>query len=131
MLYLFFKLLVHLILLLFYRSVLGSSVLDHLCYYGVNLKAETWNSCRIVAAPAPHLLKYTTTDNAGNIILSKDPTSAVHISEAATSNGVNVLWDFCLVRLNVVYFAPVSYVTRESEDGGWRSAYEPMCKFYA
>ncbi|XP_057538951.1 lipase-like [Amaranthus tricolor] len=71
------------------RSVLGSSVLDHLCYYGVNLKAETWNSCRIVAAP--HLLKYTTTDNAGNIILSKDPTSAVHINEAATSNGVNVL----------------------------------------
>lgn len=56
------------------RSVMGSSVADHLVYFGVNLQAETWGSCRIVA-DSHRLAEYKTTDNAGNIILSKDPSS--------------------------------------------------------
>ncbi|KAL9240869.1 hypothetical protein vseg_015041 [Gypsophila vaccaria] len=57
------------------RSVLGSSVSDHLVYFGVNLKAESWNSCQIVTSP--RLEKYKSTDNAGNLILSKEPASSV------------------------------------------------------
>lgn len=56
------------------RSVMGNSILDHLNYYNVNLKAESWDSCRIVRAPS--LAKYGTTDHAGNIILSKNPVSS-------------------------------------------------------
>ncbi|XP_010666399.2 probable feruloyl esterase A isoform X2 [Beta vulgaris subsp. vulgaris] len=70
------------------RSVMGSSVLDHLVYYGVNLQAETWNSCRIVSGP--HLVRFTTTDHAGNIILSKDPGCTVHSRGAVLGETANV-----------------------------------------
>ncbi|XP_021728782.1 lipase-like isoform X1 [Chenopodium quinoa] len=71
------------------RSVMGNSVLDHLVYYGVNLAAETWNSCRIVSGP--HLLKYATTDHAGNIILSKHTGSTVYLRDGLSGNGATVL----------------------------------------
>ncbi|XP_074307139.1 lipase-like [Silene latifolia] len=57
------------------RSVLGNSVLDHLVYYGINLQAESWNSCKIVTGP--RLSNYISTDNAGNLRLSKDLSSSV------------------------------------------------------
>uniref|UniRef100_A0A7C8YPZ0 Triacylglycerol lipase n=2 Tax=Opuntia streptacantha TaxID=393608 RepID=A0A7C8YPZ0_OPUST len=56
------------------RSVMGNSIADHLVYFGVNLQAETWGSCRIVA-DSHRLAKYKTTDDAGNIVLSKDLSS--------------------------------------------------------
>ncbi|KAL8142812.1 hypothetical protein V2J09_015844 [Rumex salicifolius] len=56
------------------RSVMGNSIADHLCYFGVNLQAESWNSCKIVTDP--RLAKYSTIDNAGNIILKK-PSSSI------------------------------------------------------
>ncbi|GMH28432.1 hypothetical protein Nepgr_030275 [Nepenthes gracilis] len=56
------------------RSVMGKSISDHLVYYGVNLQAETWNSCRIVTDP--RLARYRTTDHAGNIILSRTHPAA-------------------------------------------------------
>lgn len=58
------------------RSVMGNSIADHLVYFGVNLQAESWNSCKIVTDP-PRLGQYTRTDNAGNIILSRYPGSSV------------------------------------------------------
>ncbi|XP_021867300.1 probable feruloyl esterase A isoform X2 [Spinacia oleracea] len=69
------------------RSVMGNSVLDHLVYYGVNLQAESWNSCRIVSGP--HLSRYTTADNTGNIILSKDPGSILHLVNAVSGDGAS------------------------------------------
>jgi len=53
---------------------MGNSIADHLVYFGVNLQAETWGSCRIVA-DSHRLAKYKTTDDAGNIVLSKDLSS--------------------------------------------------------
>ncbi|KAL9240867.1 hypothetical protein vseg_015039 [Gypsophila vaccaria] len=67
------------------RSVLGSSVADHLVYFGVNLQAETWNSCKIVTSP--RLAEYKSTDNAGNLILSKDPASSALKLDPQTTFG--------------------------------------------
>lgn len=52
----------------FFRSVTGTSVKDHLVYLGVNLKAETWGTCRIVMDYS--VLPYQM-DLAGNVVLSK------------------------------------------------------------
>ncbi|KAJ4776049.1 alpha/beta-Hydrolases superfamily protein [Rhynchospora pubera] len=51
------------------RSVSGNSVKDHLVYLGVNMKAETWGTCRIVMDYS--VLPYQM-DLAGNVVLSKD-----------------------------------------------------------
>jgi hypothetical protein len=53
----------------FSRSVTGNSVKDHLVYLGVNMKAETWGTCRIVMDYS--VLPYQM-DLAGNVVLSKD-----------------------------------------------------------
>lgn len=67
------------------RSVMGTSILDHLVYYDVNLKAESWNSCKIVRDP--RLAEYRTTDDAGNVILSKN-----HLKlNTESDGGVNVV----------------------------------------
>lgn len=57
------------------RSVTGNSVADHIVYYGVELHAETWGSCRIVMDA--HTLAYGKTDQSGNIVLSKSPASVL------------------------------------------------------
>lgn len=58
------------------RSVSGTSISDHLTYYGVELMGETWRSCRIVMNPA--LLEYSQKDEEGNfIILSRDPATTL------------------------------------------------------
>uniref|UniRef100_A0A7C9CJ83 Triacylglycerol lipase n=2 Tax=Opuntia streptacantha TaxID=393608 RepID=A0A7C9CJ83_OPUST len=71
------------------RSVMGNSILDHLIYYNVNLKAESWNSCRIVRDPS--LAKYGTTDDAGNIKLSKNPVSSALKLNTELDAAVNVV----------------------------------------
>lgn len=58
------------------RSVRGNSVSDHLQYFGVELQADTWGSCRIIMdnniVQGSSFIKFQT-DLAGNIVLSKDP----------------------------------------------------------
>ncbi|RZC55525.1 hypothetical protein C5167_014382 [Papaver somniferum] len=54
------------------RSVMGNSITDHLSYYGIQLQAETWGSCRIVNS---NLNNYGVKDLRGNIVLSRDPTT--------------------------------------------------------
>lgn len=53
------------------RSVRGTSIADHLNYYGVELMCKDWQSCRIVMEPP--LLEHRKTDIDGNIFLSRDP----------------------------------------------------------
>ncbi|XP_039136868.1 lipase-like isoform X2 [Dioscorea cayenensis subsp. rotundata] len=52
------------------RSVSGNSVSDHLTYYGIMLKADTWGSCKIIMSKT---MDEYQTDPAGNIILSRIP----------------------------------------------------------
>lgn len=67
------------------RSVSGRSILDHLAYYGVELMAETWNSCKIVNDP--RIEKYSTADSRGNLVLSKSPITSNIESRVATAAG--------------------------------------------
>ncbi|GAB4843569.1 hypothetical protein Ancab_013534 [Ancistrocladus abbreviatus] len=69
------------------RSVMGNSISDHLIYYGVNLQAETWNSCRIVTDP--RVARYRSTDQAGNIILSRNtPVLKINTESDRSTNSV-------------------------------------------
>lgn len=52
------------------RSVSGNSVSDHLAYFGIEMQADTWGTCRIVFHG--NMVKYQV-DLAGNIVLSKRP----------------------------------------------------------
>ncbi|XP_042447144.1 lipase ZK262.3-like isoform X2 [Zingiber officinale] len=54
------------------RSVSGNSIADHLNYYGIALKADSWGSCRIVMGTRAEV-QYNVDYN-GNIRLSRDPT---------------------------------------------------------
>lgn len=57
------------------RSVSGTSILDHLCYYGVDLKGNTEGSCKIIATP--HLVEIADVDLEGNLVFSKYPNFSV------------------------------------------------------
>ncbi|XP_073106549.1 probable feruloyl esterase A isoform X1 [Elaeis guineensis] len=60
------------------RSVSGSSISDHLLYYGVELQADTWGSCGIImdnGTVKDNSIVRFQTDLAGNIVLSKDPAA--------------------------------------------------------
>ncbi|TYJ17669.1 hypothetical protein E1A91_A09G068600v1 [Gossypium mustelinum] len=57
------------------RSVTGSSITDHLNYYGVDLTFIRWRSCRIVMDP--RVEEFGKTDDKGNIVLSRDPATLV------------------------------------------------------
>ncbi|XP_020103422.1 lipase-like isoform X2 [Ananas comosus] len=52
------------------RSVKGNSIADHLEYFGIDMQADNWGSCRIIMDYS--VLQYEM-DLSGNIILSKDP----------------------------------------------------------
>ncbi|XP_077218972.1 putative feruloyl esterase A isoform X2 [Tasmannia lanceolata] len=56
------------------RSVTGNSIADHLVYFGVELQAETWGSCRIVMDRS--MIKGNMDLN-GNFVLSRDPITSV------------------------------------------------------
>ncbi|KMZ72989.1 putative class 3 lipase [Zostera marina] len=54
------------------RSVSGNSLTDHLCYFGVDLEAETWRACNIVLnLDTPNLL----TDHNGNFVVYRSDIS--------------------------------------------------------
>lgn len=69
------------------RSVVGSSISDHLEYYGVKLGAPGPDACRIVMAT--HLAAYSTQDQAGNLILSRDPSSSVVKTKSEPGEQIN------------------------------------------
>ncbi|XP_057960136.1 lipase-like [Malania oleifera] len=69
------------------RSVAGNSISDHLVYYGVELEAETWGSCRIVMDPV--MAKYSRADLSGNFVLSKDPAAFILGVHAESDGGTN------------------------------------------
>nr|XP_018685202.1 PREDICTED: lipase isoform X1 [Musa acuminata subsp. malaccensis] len=58
------------------RSVYGRSIWDHLKYYGVELQADTWGSCRMLMDNS--VLQYYIEYN-GGIILSRDPSTPSHL----------------------------------------------------
>ncbi|KAF6136037.1 hypothetical protein GIB67_006929 [Kingdonia uniflora] len=57
------------------RSVTGNSISDHLTYFGVELQAETWRSCRIVMDRL--VVNYGVRDFGGNLVLSRDSTASL------------------------------------------------------
>jgi hypothetical protein len=50
------------------RSVMGTSITDHLSYFGVELGGETWRQCNIVMSH--EMESYSSKDSKGNIFLS-------------------------------------------------------------
>lgn len=54
------------------RSVYGTSLADHLEYYGVDLEADAWGSCKALvdASVSQYYLEYN-----GSIILWREPTT--------------------------------------------------------
>lgn len=61
-------------LLLFCRSVSVTSILDHLIYYGIDLRGRA-SFCGIVMDP--RVKEYGRTDVEGNFVLSRDPASPI------------------------------------------------------
>ncbi|XP_010241579.1 PREDICTED: feruloyl esterase A-like isoform X2 [Nelumbo nucifera] len=72
------------------RSVSGNSITDHLEYFGIELQAETWDSCRIVLDH--DMSSYSTTDLSGNIVLSRTPIASVlELNTQKRKGGISVL----------------------------------------
>ena len=51
----------------------GNSVVDHLVYYGVDMRADTPSSCKMFMDP--RVLAYSKRDSRGNLFLSRDPAA--------------------------------------------------------
>ena len=71
----------------FCRSVSGTSISDHLHYYGVDLMGKTWRSCGIVMDS--HVKKYSKADTKGNIVLSRDLVSPSLKLKTGTDGGID------------------------------------------
>ncbi|KAL9266423.1 Synaptotagmin-5-like protein [Drosera capensis] len=67
------------------RSVMGNSISDHLVYLSVNLQAETWTTCGIVTDY--QLADYRKTDEAGNFVLSRNPTFHLNLNTQQDGRG--------------------------------------------
>ncbi|ONK63442.1 uncharacterized protein A4U43_C07F15200 [Asparagus officinalis] len=65
------------------RSVSGNSILDHLTYYGIQLSADSWGSCRIVMDIK---IKQYHMDSVGNIIMSRDPSMPSFLKLVSQNN---------------------------------------------
>lgn len=71
------------------RSVTGTSISDHLVYYGVALMSGEPGTCRIVMDPP--VMDYGTTDLRGNFILSRNPaTPVIKLNTDSGTGGKNV-----------------------------------------
>ncbi|XP_023636478.1 lipase isoform X1 [Capsella rubella] len=66
------------------RSVMGSSISDHLTYFGVELMGETWRQCNIVMM-SHEMESYSRKDSKGNIFLSRTVPSTEIIETKSLS----------------------------------------------
>ncbi|XP_040988029.1 probable feruloyl esterase A isoform X1 [Juglans microcarpa x Juglans regia] len=72
------------------RSVTGTSISDHLVYYGVELMSGVPGTCRIVMDP--RIAEYGTRDLSGNFVLSRVPTTpTIRLNTEAGIEGRPVL----------------------------------------
>ncbi|KAF9605379.1 hypothetical protein IFM89_016956 [Coptis chinensis] len=72
------------------RSVKGNSISDHLKYFGVELCADTWGSCRIVMSP--QISNNGSTDLNGNLVLSRDPTiPALKLNTQTNGQSISIM----------------------------------------
>ncbi|KAF2574784.1 hypothetical protein F2Q70_00005887 [Brassica cretica] len=70
------------------RSVMGSSISDHLTYFGVEMMCETWRQCSIVMGR--EVESYSRRDSKGNIFLSRiDPFPEVTETKTLSTTGVS------------------------------------------
>lgn len=69
--------------------MVGNSISDHLEYYGVKLGALGSDACKIVMDT--RLAAYSSQDQAGNIILSRNPSSSVVKMKSEPSVPINSL----------------------------------------
>jgi len=68
------------------RSVRGTSISDHLRYFGVELMCETWRQCTIVMSNEMEGL--STKDSKGNILLSRKVPSTGNVNETKTPSKI-------------------------------------------
>ncbi|CAH2072422.1 unnamed protein product [Thlaspi arvense] len=72
------------------RSVMGSSISDHLWYFGVEMMCETWRQCSIVMSP--EIESYSRKDSKGNVFLSRTiPSTKVIETKTLSKTGVSSL----------------------------------------
>ncbi|KDP40015.1 hypothetical protein JCGZ_02013 [Jatropha curcas] len=69
------------------RSVSGTSISDHLNYYGIDLMGETWRSCGIVMDS--FVKEYGKTDLDGNFALSRNPATPILKLKTEVDDGGN------------------------------------------
>ncbi|KAJ8499122.1 hypothetical protein OPV22_009674 [Ensete ventricosum] len=65
------------------RSTYGTSIRDHLKYYGIELRSDTRGCCRIIVDSS--VLQYDVGYN-GDILLSRDPTAPSHLKLSSPSD---------------------------------------------
>lgn len=69
-----------------FRSVVGNSISDHLKYFGIDLRCETWRQCTIVMSH--EMDRFSRKDSKGNLVMSRIlPSTNVNETEALLENG--------------------------------------------
>lgn len=69
---------------------MGTSISDHLTYFGVELMGETWRQCNIVMSQ--EMESYRRRDSKGNIFLSRTvPSTKVTETEMLSKTGISSL----------------------------------------
>ncbi|KAL9810774.1 putative triacylglycerol lipase [Arabidopsis thaliana] len=72
------------------RSVRGNSISDHLRYFGVELKCESWRQCSIVMNQ--DMVRYSRKDSRGNLFLSRTvPPKDVVKTSSLSKTGISSL----------------------------------------
>jgi hypothetical protein len=72
------------------RSVRGNSISDHLRYFGVELKCESWRQCSIVMNQ--DMERYSRKDSRGNLFLSRTvPPKDVVKTSSLSKTGISSL----------------------------------------
>ncbi|CAN7140757.1 unnamed protein product [Brassica rapa subsp. narinosa] len=67
------------------RSVVGNSISDHLKYFGIDLRCETWRQCTIVMSH--EMDRFSRKDSKGNLVMSRTlPSTTVSETEALLEN---------------------------------------------
>ncbi|WZZ22068.1 hypothetical protein YC2023_123455 [Brassica napus] len=73
------------------RSVVGNSISDHLKYFGIDLRCETWRQCTIVMSH--EMDRFSRKDSKGNLVMSRTlPSTTVSETEALLENVAVLKW---------------------------------------